>query len=144
MKELSAGGVVYRKISGKLEIQLIQDRFGKVSLPKGKIEDGETLEQTALREIEEETGIRGRIVAPLARICYQYELPHQGVVDKEVHYFLVEAIDGALAAQVEEINGVEWCAPLDAWNKQRKDGYENNDVVLQKALSQLGYEVSAE
>lgn len=142
MRELSAGGVVFRKVSRQLEIQLIQDRFGKISLPKGKIENGETPEQAALREIEEETGIRGRIVAPLARIRYQYELPHQGVVDKEVHYFLVEAVDGSLEAQIEEINGVEWCAPSDAWNKQRKDGYENNDEVLREALSRLGYEVN--
>ena len=59
MKEISAGGVVFRKVDGELQIQLIQDRYGKISLPKGKMEPGETIEQTALREIVEETGIEG-------------------------------------------------------------------------------------
>ena len=51
MKEISAGGVVFRRVDGALQIQLIQDRYGKISLPKGKMEPGETVEQTALREI---------------------------------------------------------------------------------------------
>src|SRR5690606_19580309 len=54
MKEISAGGVVYRRTkSGAIEVQLIQDRYGRTSLPKGKMEPGETVEETALREIVE-------------------------------------------------------------------------------------------
>jgi 8-oxo-dGTP pyrophosphatase MutT (NUDIX family) len=143
MKEISAGGVVYRRNGGRLQIQLIQDRFGKITLPKGKTEAGETLEQTALREIREETGIRGRIVEPLALIRYQFALPPNDIVDKEVHYYLVEAVGGELAAQEEEIRGVEWLEPAEAWRKQRELGYENNHDVLKKALDKLGVEVEA-
>ncbi|WP_281888277.1 NUDIX hydrolase [Paenibacillus sp. YYML68] len=142
MKEISAGGVVYRKSADGLEVQLIQDRYGKITLPKGKMEPGETIEETALREILEETGITGTIIAPLETIHYQFHLTGVGTVDKEVHYYLVEAVGGTLQAQVEEIRGVEWLQPLEAWNQQKSSGYGNNDSVLHKALKALGYEVN--
>lgn len=142
MKEISAGGVVYRKTkAGAVEIQLIQDRYGRTSLPKGKMEPGETVEETALREIWEETGIRGTIVEPLALIEYQYKHPDKGLVDKEVHYYLVEASGGELAPQIEEIRSVEWYAPEDAWRKQTSSGYGNNDEILRRALQKLQIEV---
>ncbi|MCZ8511161.1 NUDIX hydrolase [Paenibacillus filicis] len=142
MKEISAGGVVYRRTGNELQVQMIQDRYGKITLPKGKMEPGETVEQTALREILEETGIQGEIVHPLETITYQFTLSGVGLVDKEVHYFLVEATGGSLQAQVEEIRGVEWLHPLEAWNQQIHSGYGNNDSVLKKALGALGYEVN--
>lgn len=138
MKEISAGGVVFRRTAGQIEIQLIQDRYGKISLPKGKMEPGETVEQTALREIEEETGIQGNIIEPIERVDYQYTLSDGGKVDKEVHYYLVEAIGGSLQAQVEEIRGVEWFSPKEAWRIQRQSGYANNDSILRTALDKLG------
>lgn len=99
MKEISAGGVVYRRTPEHgLQIQLIQDRYGKVSLPKGKMEPGETVEETALREIAEETGLQGRIVEPIDQIKYQYRHEAKGLVDKEVHYYLVEATGVAAGA----------------------------------------------
>lgn len=142
MKEISAGGVVYRRLEGRLEILLIQDRFGKITLPKGKMEPGETMEETALREIREETGITGRIIEPLERVEYQFTLPQKGAVTKEVQYYLVEASGGDLAAQIEEIRGVEWLGPREAWKKQLEHGYENNNSVLYRALIRLGIEVS--
>lgn len=142
-KEISAGGVVYKHEDGLLFIQMIQDRFGKMTLAKGKMEPGETIEQTALREIEEETGLKGAITenAPLKVVNYQYESPQLGVVDKEVHYYLIEAKEGLLQAQIEEISGVEWFPPEEAWHKQIHNGYDNNNDVLQIALLKLGYEV---
>lgn len=140
MKEISAGGVVYRNRNGSLEIQLIKDRFGKTTLAKGKMEEGESIEQTALREISEETGISGRIVAPLSVIRYQYESADREAVQKEVHYFLVEAGDGSLKAQTEEIAGVAWHTPEESWRLQREGGYDTNDEVLRAALRKLGFE----
>lgn len=140
-KEISAGGVVYRQKDGVLQIQLIQDRYGKTSLAKGKMEAGETIEQTALREIWEETGIVGKIISPVDIIAYKYNHPEYGVVDKEVHYYLVEAEEGTLKAQVEEINDVEWYEPHTAWQKQRQSGYDNNDIILRKALELLNINI---
>lgn len=141
MKEISAGGVVYSRVDGELQIQMIRDRYNKMTLAKGKMEPGETVEQTALREIEEETGIVGRIIAHLEDIKYQYIHPSGGTVDKEVTYYLVEAVSGSLQPQVEEINQVEWLTPEAAWEQQLIGGYRNNDSVLRKGLQALGIEV---
>lgn len=140
-KEISAGGVVYRNVEDRLEVQLIMDRYGKISLAKGKMEPGETVEQTALREIEEETGIVGAIMAQVDVIKYKYINSVHGEVDKEVHYFLVEAKGGSLRPQVEEISGVSWYDPMEAWLRQEQGGYDNNDVIVRKALAQLGVRV---
>ncbi|RJX38266.1 NUDIX domain-containing protein [Paenibacillus pinisoli] len=142
MVEISAGGVVYRhNEQGQLQIQLIQDRYGKVSLPKGKMEAGETVEQTALREIAEETGLEGKIVAPIDQIKYQYEHAEFGTVNKEVHYYLVEAVGGKHQAQVEEIRGVDWFEPMEAWRRQKQSGYDNNHRIVAGALQLLGLTV---
>lgn len=142
MKEISAGGVVFaRKEDGSLQIQLIRDRYGKMTLAKGKREPGEDIEQTALREIREETGIIGKIVAPLSVVCYKYMSVQGGEIDKEVHYFLVEAIGGKLAPQAEEIEDVRWYEPQEAWKLQLAYGYMNNNEVLQRALNRLGVRV---
>jgi 8-oxo-dGTP pyrophosphatase MutT (NUDIX family) len=142
MKEISAGGVVYRYRDRRLEIQMIEDRFGKMTLAKGKMEPGETIEQTALREITEETGITGRIVAPISVVGYQFHAGNRGTVHKEVHYFLVEAEEGQLQAQVEEITGVDWYDPLDAWRLQLSSGYDNNREVMAQALIKLNIEAN--
>ena len=141
MKEISAGGIVYRRCGDAVEIQMIRDRFGKVAFPKGKMEPGETIEQTALREIREETGIVGAIRQPLETVRYRYVSSDAETVDKEVHYFLVEATGGSLKAQTEEISGVEWLDPKEVWRLQRADGYDNMDGVVRKALVLLGCEV---
>lgn len=142
MLEISAGGVVYRRNEqGQLQIQLIQDRYGKVSLPKGKMEPGETIEQTALREIAEETGLQGKIVEPIDQIKYQYDHAKFGKVNKEVHYYLVQAIGGTHQAQIEEIRGVDWFEPMEAWRRQKQSGYDNNHRILSGALRLLGIEV---
>lgn len=142
MIEISAGGVVYKRENGELLIQMIEDRYGKRTLAKGKQEAGETLEENALREVWEETGVKGKIVKPLQIVHYQYTHPVTGeVVDKEVHYYLIEALSGELTAQIEEINAVHWRLPNDAWQDQVKQGYANNDQVMKLALHHFGIEV---
>lgn len=136
-KQISAGGVVYRRGSAGLQIQLIVDRYGKVALPKGKMEDGETVEETALREIREETGAVGVIKAPIDVIKYSFGHHIYGIVDKEVHYFLVEAVGGITRAQAEEINAVEWHEADAAWERGKSNMYANNVPILQKAIALL-------
>lgn len=142
MIEISAGGVVYRKQGDQLLIQLIEDRYGKMTLAKGKQEPGETLEQTALREILEETSVQGRLVQPIEIVHYTYHHPVTAEkINKEVHYYLVEALTEELTAQIEEIKAVQWFTPLKAWAHQQNKGYKNNESVLQKALLHFGIEV---
>lgn len=137
MKEVSAGGVVYRKTADQLEILMIKDRFGHVTFPKGKQEAGETIEETALREIEEETGIRGKIIEHLCRILYQYFHESKGWIEKQVDYYLVEAENTDITPQLEEIHGVMWLSVDEARLRQQEQGYENNHLVLEKALQYL-------
>lgn len=138
MREVAAGGVVYRRSGEQLELLFIHDRYGKLAIPKGKMEANERIEQTALREIEEETGISGTMIAPLAEVTYTYESAKHGEVNKIVHYFLVEATGGILKPQLEEIDEVVWLSPEEGWHKQLQDGYRNNDEIISKALSMLG------
>jgi len=67
-----AGGLVIRRHGpgGSVEALIIDDRFGYVTLPKGHVEAGEILEQAAVREIAEETGIECRLLAPI--LCVRY------------------------------------------------------------------------
>jgi len=142
MKEVSAGGVVYREQDGEYMLLLIEDRYGKVTLAKGKQEIGETIEETALREVLEETGVAGRLGGKLDMITYVYHHPVTGeAVDKEVHYYLVEAYNTEITVQLEEINDVHWHPAAEAWELQQARGYRNNDRVFLLAFQQLGIEV---
>lgn len=143
MKEISAGGVVYRKSSsGAISLLVLTDRFGRYSLPKGKQEAGETLPETALREIREETAVTGEIEKPLGVVSYSYYHPEYGYMDKEVHYFLVRALTDELMPQMEEISGVAWVDPASFLQCHRENGYENNTAIIEKAWEALGLQNS--
>ncbi len=133
-RETSAGGVVYRREGGGYRLMLIRDRFGRWSMPKGRIEPGETPEEAALREIEEETGVVGRIVAVLPATRYFFR-DGETLVEKAVEYFLVEAVGGAVRPQLEEISGVGWFAPGEIAALEQ---YDNNRTVLERAMRLLG------
>jgi ADP-ribose pyrophosphatase YjhB (NUDIX family) len=89
------------------------DRRGRLlwSLPKGHIESGETAEEAAVREVEEETGIIGRVVAPLGTIDFWF-VAEDRRVHKTVHHFLMRALGGELSDSDIEVSEVAW-VPLD-------------------------------
>ncbi len=111
MEETSAGGLVVDSAEQPSRAVLIgkRDRNGRLlwSLPKGHVESGETAEQAAAREIEEETGIRARLLAPLGEIDYWFVFAGRRI-HKTVHHFLFEAMDGELSDRDIEIDAVEW------------------------------------
>lgn len=102
----SAGGLVVRGAT----ILLISTQQGRRwQLPKGHIEDGETSEQTAVREVREETGVTGRIVAALPEIEYWYVEKGNLRVHKRVDYFLLEYESGDAADfDAREVSGAGW------------------------------------
>ncbi|MDF0529422.1 NUDIX domain-containing protein [Tsukamurella sp. 8F] len=113
VRETSAGGLVVSGLEsgGALEAALIgrTDRRGRTlwSLPKGHIEVGETAEQTAIREIEEETGLTGSVLAPIGKIDYWFAAEGRRV-HKTVHHFLLSWTSGELSADDYEVSEVAW------------------------------------
>ena len=114
--EFSAGGVVYKKQKGNIFILVAQhsQHHGWV-FPKGIIDKGEKKEETALREVEEETGIIGKILKPLQPVIYWYNLmvdPSTGSgqvkIKKTVYYFLMEFAGGDIEKHDDEMENVEW------------------------------------
>jgi 8-oxo-dGTP pyrophosphatase MutT (NUDIX family) len=109
-EETSAGGLVV-DMAGGARAALIA-RYGREgllrwSLPKGHVEGGETIEEAAVREVEEETGIRGRIVAPLGAIDYWFSAGRRRV-HKTVHHHLLLATGGVLCDSDLEVAEVAW------------------------------------
>lgn len=80
-----------------------------VRLPKGRVDPGETLEQTALRELGEEFGLCARVVGPLGATRYQYA-EGDVAVRKHVHYFLLECLPGEAGPLDGEMQRVFWCS----------------------------------
>jgi 8-oxo-dGTP diphosphatase len=115
---LAAGAVCWRLIGGTARILVVHrgDR-ADVSLPKGKVDPGETLPETAVREIFEETGLAVTLGAPLGTVGYV--LP--GGRDKVVHYWSAEidehALELAKFTPNAEIAALEWL-PLDKVRKR--------------------------
>lgn len=118
VEETSAGGLVVDLGAARPAAAVIArvNRAGRVEwcLPKGHLEAGETPEQAAVREIAEETGIVGRVLAPLGTIDFWFSAGGRRV-HKRVHHFLLEATGGALTVLGDpdrEAVDVAW-VPLD-------------------------------
>jgi ADP-ribose pyrophosphatase YjhB (NUDIX family) len=111
VEETSAGGLVLDKRTPDASVVLIGrlDRRGRLlwSLPKGHLEAGETREDAAIREIAEETGIRGRIVASLGSIDFWFTAEGRRI-HKTVHHFLLLAEGGELSDEDVEVTEVAW------------------------------------
>ncbi len=90
------------------------DRRGRLrwSLPKGHVEAGETHEQAAIREVEEETGISGRITARLGSVDYTFVAQGRRI-HKRVHHYLMEAVGGELSDADIEVTEVAWVPLAD-------------------------------
>ena len=113
----SAGGIVIRHESGRVWLVVgsrRRDRDGWTwTLPKGTPNPGETREETALREVAEETGLEVRITGPLDSIEYWFVQSGQRI-HKTVHYFLMEPIGGDLAGHDHEFEQVRWVTFAEA------------------------------
>lgn len=108
VRDISAGGVAYRRTPDGIEVALV----GRITpqlwaLAKGAPNANEPLEQAALREVEEETGLHARLIAPLGEVEYWFVL--RGVRHhKTVYFYLMEATGGDLSLHDHEYDVVEW------------------------------------
>jgi 8-oxo-dGTP pyrophosphatase MutT (NUDIX family) len=117
-REFSAGGLVVRRLRGRLVVAAIRPagkQPGLWALPKGLIDPGEPAAATAVREVEEETGVRGELVRKLGDVRYVYTWRGQRVF-KVVSFFLLRRVGGRLGdlpeATRHEVAETRWL-PLD-------------------------------
>jgi 8-oxo-dGTP pyrophosphatase MutT (NUDIX family) len=100
----AAGGVILRRGRGRERVAVIhRPRYDDWAFPKGKLDDDETLETAALREVEEETGYRCRLVRPLGCTAY---VDRRGR-DKVACYWVMEPIDGRFRVS-DEVDELRW------------------------------------
>ena len=106
-REFSAGGVLVRTIRGRPMVAAIRPngRDRVWALPKGRIDQGETAADTAVREVREETGVEGRVVEKLGDVRYVYTASWKGGarIFKVVSFFLLRAGRGRIGEIAEEM-----------------------------------------
>lgn len=129
---VSAGGVVYRRGRRGIEIVLCgRRREGLWALPKGSPEPGETLERTAVREVEEETGLSVAIQESVGSIRYQFTGPDGRRYDKRVEHHLMAPTGGSLGRHDGEFDAVRWLPVEEALRLLR---YPNERDILRRAV----------
>ena len=110
--QVSAGGVAYRRKGDRIEVALISVGPGpRWQLPKGTMIEGETYEETALREVREEAGIETEVVAELDQVEYWFYATQQGKrvrFHKFVHFFLLRYRAGDVNDHDHEVNEARW------------------------------------
>jgi 8-oxo-dGTP diphosphatase len=131
--QFSAGGVVYKKENDQTFILVSQhsQHHGWV-FPKGFIGDhveGERKEETALREVKEETGAEGKIVRALNPVTYWFMLEGEKV-RKTVYYFIMEYVGGDITKHDHEMENVEW---LPKEKVEERLTYESDKIVWREA-----------
>ena len=135
-REFSAGGVVVRKIRGGWHLAAIRPggKNDVWALPKGLVGEGESPADTALREVTEETGVRGRLVEKLGDIRYVYTWKGERVF-KVVSFYLVRYSNGRLGDITEEfrheVADTKWLPLAEA---PRLLSYKGEREMAAKAL----------
>ncbi|HSF85966.1 MAG TPA: NUDIX hydrolase [Acidimicrobiia bacterium] len=125
----AAGAVVHRTGERGTEVLLAhRPKYDDWSLPKGGLDDGESYEQAAVREVEEETGFTGELGAHVGAVGYAVRNEQ-----KVVHYWLLAANGGSFAPNLE-VDAVEWLPPKKAL---RLLSYRRDVNVVAQAVSQL-------
>jgi 8-oxo-dGTP pyrophosphatase MutT (NUDIX family) len=136
-REVSAGGVVYRRNGDSIEVVLAsrRTRRGELAwgLAKGGIEPGESLEDAAVREVREETGIEAVIEDSLGETRYFY-VWEDTRIRKTVHFFLMRATGGDPADRDDEMEEIRWL-PIE--RALKRAAYRGEREVLGRARELL-------
>lgn len=134
VKIIAGGGIVSNERS---EI-LFQLRRGKWDLPKGKLEDGEKIEACAVREVEEETGLKDVQLGQLIGITHHFYKERGQEIEKETHWFEMKvAGEQELVPQLEEdITDLKWVAEKDV-TAYLSNSFQNIEEILKKYFDSL-------
>ncbi|MCL5292586.1 MAG: NUDIX hydrolase [Actinobacteria bacterium] len=108
-RAISAGGVIFRLTEAGAEVAITarSGAGGVWALPKGTVEASESLEETAVREVAEETGLTGQLIGKIGVIDYWFVL-EEVRYHKFVHFYLLRYIKGETSAHDREVEAVEW------------------------------------
>jgi 8-oxo-dGTP pyrophosphatase MutT (NUDIX family) len=137
VREYTAGGVVFRVKNGGLEFLLLQDVKGRWSIPKGHVESGETLEQTAVREIEEETGLSQiKIIDKLDKIHFFYRMNGK-LIFMTTFVFLMEATEPDETLQPEKSEGIIDVSWFDEAAALRAIEYKATRVLVEEGAQRV-------
>jgi 8-oxo-dGTP diphosphatase len=113
----SAGGIVLKKVDGEVKVLLTQhSRHKGWEFPKGHIEIGESSEQAALREVEEEAGVKAEILEKVGETQYFYFEDKVRVL-KTVTFYLMKYLDDCEATTAYEVSGMVWLSIGDVEDK---------------------------
>lgn len=140
-RQVSAGGVIYRKENAQIEIALTFRNQGQiVALPKGLVEKGESLESAASREVQEETGLKGELMQKINSIDYWFYAKQEAArIHKTVHFFLFKHTGGSVAKHDWEVEEVKW-VPIEtaltlASYKGERDIIKQAQQLIKDAVS---------
>jgi 8-oxo-dGTP pyrophosphatase MutT (NUDIX family) len=136
-REISAGGVVYRRDGDEIEIVLAsrRTRRGQLAwgLAKGGIEEDESMEDAAIREVREETGLLAEIEASLGETRYMY-VWEDVRIRKTVHFFLMRHTGGDVDDRDDEMEEIRWF-PLE--RALKRAAYRGERDMLARAAEML-------
>jgi len=142
VREPTAGGIVFRrnKKSKEIEILLIQDAKDRWTIPKGHIEEGETAQETALREIAEEAGIKvAEAICWLGKIHFRYRRLNTLVL-MTTQIYLVKALGNTDKIQKEEwMNGIKWFTFHDALDAIEYEDIGKLMLLAMKRIRHAGH-----
>jgi 8-oxo-dGTP diphosphatase len=129
---VSSGGVLYRLHNDEIQVCLIAKKGMKVwALPRGRVEPGETSEQTALREVREETGFKAKILEEIDQIHFRfYSKIDDEFIHRIVHFYLMSWENIKPEKRDKEVDTAQWYQ-IDNGIQILK--YDNEKEVLKKA-----------
>lgn len=132
-RAVSAGGVVYQYQNGSIDILLCgRDDTGSWSLPKGTPHQGESLEETATREVTEETGLDVAVQDKIGNVDYWFVVKSQDTrFHKTVYYYLMRPMGGDTSRHDEEYDIVKWFPAEEALKVMT---YANEADIVRRAM----------
>jgi 8-oxo-dGTP pyrophosphatase MutT (NUDIX family) len=139
VREPTAGGIVFRRNKkGEVEFLLIQDHKDRWTIPKGHIEEGETAQQAAQREIGEEAGLMNtEILGWLGKIHFRYRRIDKLVLISQQVYLMRVKTDGEEIQKEDWMNGIKWFSFYDALDAIE---YEDIGKLLLLAMKRIRQE----
>jgi 8-oxo-dGTP diphosphatase len=132
----SSGGVIFKKENNTFYVALIAVKNKSLwTLPKGLVDKGEKVEESAIREVKEETGLTGEIVGMIGEKSYWFYIKDQNSrCKKKVTYFLMRYIEGNIEDFCWEVDEARWFEINEAI---KKVSYKSDKEILQKAKELL-------